>query len=226
MTRSELAAMIDHTQLRPYATQLDVSELCEEAAYFGVAAVTVNPAWVSYCVNRLGGTGVGVNATVGFPLGANTARIKVEEAREAVKNGASELDMVINVGALKSGFPQFVEREIAAVVKVAGDAPVKVILEASYLTDEEKVAVCEMSRVGGAAFVMTSTGYGTEGAVQEDIALMRKTVGDDLGIKAAGGIRNYRDTMIFIAAGATRVGTSATIRIIDEVPEEDFEAET
>ncbi|MCP4640584.1 MAG: deoxyribose-phosphate aldolase [bacterium] len=210
--------MIDHTQLRAYATQEDIVELCDEASLHGFASVAINPAWTSFCAKRLAGTGVAVDPTVGFPLGANTARIKVEEAREAVANGANELDMVINIGALKSKYPDFVEREIEAVVKAAEGLPVKVILETSYLSKEEKVLVCEMCVRAGAAFVKTSTGFGRGGATVEDVALMRQVVGDRLGVKAAGGIRTLADALAMIKAGANRVGTSSGIDILDEIP--------
>jgi deoxyribose-phosphate aldolase len=218
VTDRELARMIDHTQVRAYATQVDITELCDEAVELRLASVTVNPAWTSYCAKRLSGTGIGVNPTIGFPLGANTAHVKAEETRDAVRNGASELDMVINIGALKSGFPQFVEKEIAAIVKVAGSLPIKVILETGYLTGQDIVAVCEMSARAGAAFVQTSTGFGSTGATLEDVKLMRQTVGNELGVKAAGGIRGYRDAMAFVEAGATHLGTSAALKILAEAP--------
>jgi len=221
LSAAELAAVIDHTSLRAYATQVDIDELCDEAVQYGFAAVSINPVWTSYCAKRLADTPVRVNATVGFPLGANTAHVKVEEAREAVKNGAGELDMVINIGALKSGFPRYVEREIAAVVRAAAPAPVKVILETSYLSDEEKVLVCEMAVRGGAAFVKTSTGYGAAGAQPEDVRLMRQVVGEHLGVKAAGGIRTYRDAIHLLEAGANRIGTSASVEIIGDVNGDD-----
>lgn len=218
LKRAELAGLIDHTQLHAYATQVDITELCDEAVAHGFAAVAVNPAWVSYCAKRLASASVAVSSTVGFPLGANTAHIKIAEAREAVKNGATEVDMVINVGALKSGFPRFVEREIAAVVEAVKGTPVKVILETSYLTAEEKVAVCEMSVRAGAAFVKTSTGFGHAGATVEDIQLMKKAVNGGIGVKAAGGIRTYGDALALIHAGATRLGTSAGVEILDDCP--------
>ena len=220
MTRIELAKMIDHTLLRADAAQANLEALCDEAVQYGFAAVSINPAWVSFCAKRLEGTGVKVNATVGFPLGANTARVKVEEARDAVTNGADELDMVINVGALRSGYADFVEREIAAVVKAAEGAPVKVILETSLLTTDEKVAVCEMAARSGAAFVKTSTGFGRGGAVTDDVALMRQVVGHRLGVKAAGGIRSYADAMAMLTAGADRIGTSSGVAILKEMPGE------
>ncbi|MCC6698455.1 MAG: deoxyribose-phosphate aldolase [Candidatus Hydrogenedentes bacterium] len=216
----QLAQMIDHTQVRAAATQNDITELCEVAFQCGFAGVSVNPVWTAFCAKKLAGTGIGVNPTIGFPLGANTARIKVEEAIEAVKNGATEVDMVMNIGALKSGFPSFVEREIAAVVKAVGQVAVKVILETSYLTTEEKIAACEISRRAGAAFVKTSTGFGRAGATTEDVALMRQVLGSSMGIKAAGGIRSYADAMAMITAGATRIGTSTGVSILKEMPPE------
>ncbi|MDZ4861216.1 MAG: deoxyribose-phosphate aldolase [Candidatus Hydrogenedentes bacterium] len=218
MTRVELAAMIDHTLLRADATQSEIATLCDEATQFGFAAVSINPAWVTFCAKRLSGSGMNVNATVGFPLGANTARIKVDEAKEAVKNGATELDMVINVGALKSGYTDFVESEIAAVVKAARDVPVKIILETGFLTQGEKVSVCEMSARSGAAFVKTSTGFGRAGATTDDVALLRQIVGKTMGVKAAGGIRGYADAMAMLAAGANRIGTSSGVGILKEMP--------
>ena len=217
LTRKAIAALIDHTQVKAFATEIDMAELCDEALEYGLAAVTINPAWTSYCAKRLEDTGVAINPTIGFPLGANTALIKVDEAREAILNGATELDMVVNIGALKSGFPDYVGREIDAIVKVAGDIPVKVILEACFLTNDEKRTVCQLSLDAGAAFVKTSTGFGTVGATIEDVQLMREVVGDRMGVKAAGGIRRYRDAKAMIEAGASRLGTSATIEILSEI---------
>lgn len=217
MTRIQLARLIDHTLLRAYATEVDIRELCQEAAQCGFATVSVNPGWASYCAKQLAGTGVGVCACVGFPLGANTSTIKVEEARDAVRNGATEIDMVINIGAVKSGYPNYVSQEIAAVVKAVKGIPVKVILECSYLTEQEKVDVCKMSVRAGAAFVKTATGYGHGGATPEDVALLRNVVGDACGVKAAGGIRTYADVMAMLNAGANRIGTSAGVQILDDM---------
>lgn len=219
MTRQQMARLIDHTQLRAVATQSDIVRLCTEARANRFATVSVNPVWTSFCAKELSGSGVGISPTVGFPLGANTARMKVEEAREAVKNGATELDMVINIGALKSGYPQYVEQEVAAVVKAVPECPIKVILETGYLTDEEKIIVCEICLNVGAAFVKTSTGFGSRGASVDDIRLIRQVVGKKLGIKAAGGIRTYRDAMVLVEAGATRIGTSAGVDILAEMPQ-------
>lgn len=215
MTRAEIAHIIDHTLVRADATQREIVQLCREAVQHGFRAVSINPAWTSYCAKQLAGSNVRVNPTVGFPLGANSASIKVDEARDAIKNGASELDVMINVGALKSGFPNFVERELAAVVKAAHGVPVKVILETSLLTDEEKVTVCEIGKRVGADFVKTSTGFGRAGATAEDVRLMREVVGNALGVKAAGGIRTLADVQEMLEAGANRIGTSASILILD-----------
>ena len=217
MTRAELAARIDHTLVRADTTQVEASRLCSEAVEHQLHAITVNPAWTSYCAKELNGTGVGICPTVGFPLGANTALIKLEESRQLIEDGATELDMVINVGALKSGFPEYVEREIAAIVEAAKDIPIKVILETCYLSDDEKRTVCEISLRAGAAFVKTSTGFGNGGATINDVRLMREVVGDKLGVKAAGGIRSLGDAQSMIDAGATRLGTSATLQILAEL---------
>jgi deoxyribose-phosphate aldolase len=214
VTRAQIARMIDHSQLRAYATQVDITELCDEALAHSFHAVAVNPTWVSFCTKKLAGSEVAIVATVGFPLGANTAYTKVEEAKDAVRNGASEIDMVINVGALKSGYPRYVEREIAAVIQAVRGIPVKVILETSYLTEAEKMSVSEMAVRHGAAFVKTCTGFGFEGAKVEDVALIKETVGDRISIKAAGGIRTYGDLYALFEAGATRFGTSAGVDIL------------
>jgi len=218
LTPKELAAKIDHTLLRAHATEAEMKKLCQEAQSFGFATVSVNPAWVKFCAQILSKSSVKVNACVGFPLGANTAHIKVEECREAIQHGAHEIDMVINIGALKSGYAQYVEQEIAAVVKIASHAPVKVILECSCLTDEEKQLVCQLAINARAAYVKTSTGFGEYGAKVEDVLLMRRVVGDRIGIKAAGGIRSYQDAKAMLDAGASRIGTSAGVSILQEMP--------
>lgn len=218
--RMDLARMIDHTQVHAYCSLVDINELCDEAVQYGFGSVSINPTWTSYCAKRLRETDVRVNPTVGFPLGANTSHIKIEEAREGVQNGAHEIDMVINIGALKSGYVDFVEKEIAAVVKAVRGIPVKVILETSYLTTDEKIAVCEMSVRAGAAFVKTATGFGHGGATVEDVRLMRNIVGDSLGVKAAGGVRTYSQALELIEAGANRIGTSAGVDILADAPEE------
>ena len=217
-TRAQLARLIDHSLLRAQATQGEIDQLCDEAAEYGFATVSVNPVWTAYCAKRLRKSAVGVNPVIGFPLGAATAHIKLEEAQEAVRHGAAELDMVINIGALRSGFPQYVEQEIAAIVKAAKDVPVKVILETSYLTDDEKWRVCEIAVRAKASFVKTSTGFGKSGATAKDVALMREAVGRHLGVKAAGGIRTLRDTLLLLEAGANRIGTSRGVDILTELP--------
>ncbi len=219
MTPSQVARMVEHTQLRATATRNDLTALCQEAAQHGFHAVAINPAWASFCARQLAGTGVGLAVTIGFPLGANTAHIKVEEARDAVRNGATELDMVINIGALRSGYPGYVEREIAAVVRAVRGVPVKVILETGYLDRDQKIAVCQMAARSRAAFVKTATGYGNAGATVEDVALMREVVGDKLGVKAAGGIRTYGDLEALLEAGANRFGTSAAVAILQDMRE-------
>lgn len=206
---------IDHTLLKPESTQEQIAKLVSEAKEYDFASVCVNPTWVSYCANELSGTDVKVCTVIGFPLGATTSATKAFEAKEAIENGASEVDMVINIGLLKSGQYQAVEDDIRAVVEASGDKLVKVIIEACLLTDEEKVKACELSVSAGADFVKTSTGFSIHGATVEDVALMRKTVGDKVGVKAAGGARSLADAEAFIAAGATRIGTSAGVAIVN-----------
>lgn len=206
--------MIDHTQVNAFATQLDIEELCDEALNYGFAAVSVNPVWTSFCAKRLADTAVVINPTIGFPLGANTAHVKVEEAREAVRNGAGELDLVINIGALKSGYAQFVEREVAAVVQAARGVAVKAVVETSFLTHDEKITACELCVRAGAAYVVTVTGFGMGGATVEDVRLLRQTAGNAIGIKAAGGIRTYGQVCELLHAGADRIGTSVSVDIL------------
>ena len=219
ISRADMARRIDHTLLRAHATEAEVRQLCVEAAEHGFRAVSVNPAWVTFCAKLLRETHVAVDACVAFPLGAATARMKVEEAKEAVQNGARELDMVINLGALKSGYPDFVEREIAAVAAAVKGVPLKVILETGCLNRDEKIMVCEMAVRAGAAFVKTATGFGPGGATVEDVTLMRETVGDRLGVKAAGGVRTWGGAVAMLQAGASVVGTSAGVAILSEGPE-------
>lgn len=219
ISRADMARRIDHTLLRAHATEAEVRLLCVEAAEHGFRAVSVNPAWVTFCAKLLRETHVVVDACVAFPLGAATARMKVEEAKEAVQNGARELDMVINLGALKSGYPDFVEREIAAVAAAVRGVPLKVILETGCLNRDEKIMVCEMAVRAGAAFVKTATGFGPGGATVEDVALMRETVGERLGVKAAGGVRTWGGAVAMLQAGASVVGTSAGVAILSEGPE-------
>jgi len=216
--RHELSKMIDHTLVRSYAKENDIRILCQEAIENNFCAVTINPTWTKLCAQLLKDTPVKVDVCVGFPLGATTAYIKVAETAEAIKNGAQEIDMVINIGALKSGFSAYVEKEIAAVVKTAVNIPVKVIIETSFLTDDEKYEVCEMAIRTGAAFIMTSTGYGIKGATVRDVEFLHKTVGNLLGVKAAGGIRTYGAAVALIEAGASRIGTSTSLDVIQDAP--------
>jgi deoxyribose-phosphate aldolase len=213
-----VAAMIDHTLLKPDATKQDIEQLCREAAEFHFATVCVNPTWVALCSSLLRGTGVGVCAVVGFPLGATTADAKHYETRRVIFDGASEVDMVINIGALKSGDLQVVERDIAAVVGPCREAGVisKVIIEVALLTDEQKIAAATLAKAAGADFVKTSTGFASGGATAADVALMRRVVGADMGVKAAGGVRDYEGLKAMVAAGATRVGASAGVKIVQE----------
>ncbi len=215
-TDKSLAHAIDHTLLKPDATQDQIAQLCFEARKFGFASVCVNPAHVKLCADLLKGSGVPVCTVIGFPLGATPTDVKVFEAQQAIREGASELDMVINVGALKSRDYELVRGDIAAVARAchAGNAILKVIIEATFLTDEEKVIACQLAKVAGADFVKTSTGFGPSGATPEDVALMRRVVGPSMGVKAAGGIRTYSDAQKMIAAGASRIGASASVKII------------
>jgi deoxyribose-phosphate aldolase len=210
--------MIDHTLLKPDATRQEIEKLCREAAQFHFATVCVNPAWVSLCAGLLRGSGVGVCSVVGFPLGATTPDVKHYETRRAIFDGAAEIDMVINIGALKSGDLKLVERDIAAVVGPCREAGVtsKVIIEAALLNDDEKIAASTLSKAAGADFVKTSTGFASGGATAADVALMRRVVGADMGVKAAGGVRDYEGLKAMVAAGATRVGASAGVKIVQE----------
>ena len=212
---ADLARYIDHTLLKPEASEAQVATLCDEAAAYHFWSVCVNSHWVGYCARRLEGTGVRTCSVVGFPLGAMDRRAKGFEAATAVAEGAAEIDMVMNVGALKSGAYQAVREDISAVRKACPPGIIlKVILETCLLTDEEKVLACRMARDEGADFVKTSTGFSKSGATVDDIALMRRTVGPSLGVKASGGIRTYGDAMAMIQAGATRLGASAGIAIL------------
>jgi deoxyribose-phosphate aldolase len=217
-TDGSMAHMIDHTLLKPDATQDQIAQLCYEARKYGFASVCINPANVKLCAQLLKDSGVPVCTVVGFPLGATSTETKVFEAQQAVRDGATEVDMVINVGALKSRDYELVERDIASIARVchAGNAMLKVIIEAALLTDEEKVTGCQLAIVAGADFVKTSTGFGPGGATLEDVALMRRVVGPTMGVKAAGGIRTYEDAQKMIAAGASRIGASASVRIMQE----------
>lgn len=210
------AKMIDHTLLKAEATQEQIIKLCEEAKKYGFASVCVNPVWVKTATEELKGSDVKVCTVIGFPLGSNTPETKAFEAKNAIENGATEVDMVINIGALKDKNDELVERDIRAVVDTAkGKALVKVIIETCLLTDEEKVRACELAVKAGADFVKTSTGFSTHGATVEDVALMRKTVGPDIGVKASGGVRDLNDLKSMVEAGANRIGTSSGVKIIN-----------
>lgn len=211
-----LAKLIDHTLLKADATQAEVTKLTEEARKYEFASVCVNPTWVAYCAEQLKGSPVKVCTVIGFPLGASTPEVKAFEASNAIANGAKEVDMVINIGALKDGNNELVQRDIQAVVDAAkGKALVKVIIETCLLTDEEKVRASELSVKAGADFVKTSTGFSTGGATPADVALMRKTVGPDVGVKASGGVRNLQDLNNMVEAGATRIGASSGVKIVE-----------
>jgi deoxyribose-phosphate aldolase len=212
----DLAKMIDHTLLKPDATQDQIAQLCFEARKYGFASVCINPTWVKMCAQLLAGSPVKVCTVIGFPLGATAPEVKVFETQNAIENGANEIDMVINIGALKARDLELVARDIRGVVAAshARGALVKVIIEAVLLTDEEKTIACLLSKEAGADFVKTSTGFASGGATAHDVALMRRTVGPDMGIKAAGGVRTYEDAEKMIHAGATRIGASAGVKII------------
>jgi deoxyribose-phosphate aldolase len=210
----DMAALIDHTLLKPDATREEVRKLCEEAKTYRFASVCVNTTWVPMCRAALRGSGVKVCTVVGFPLGAMAPTAKAYEARDAVRQGADEIDMVINIGALKSRDYETVFEDICRVVKASRPAIVKVILETGSLTPEEKIVGCAMARLAGAAFVKTSTGFGKGGATVEDIALMRKVVGADMGVKASGGVRSAEDAAKMALAGANRIGASASVAIV------------
>lgn len=205
---------IDHTLLKPESTQEQIDHLLSEAVEYRFASVCVNPTWVAHCAKTLAGTGVKVCTVVGFPLGANTSSVKAFETKDAIANGADEIDMVINVGQLKSGQYEVVKADIRAVVEASQDKLVKVIIETCLLTNDEKVKACQLAVSAGADFVKTSTGFSAAGATVEDIVLMRETVGPNIGVKAAGGARSYEDAEAFIEAGATRIGTSSGVAIV------------
>lgn len=213
-----IARLIDHTLLKADATQDQIAQLCYEARTYHFASVCVNPTHVRLCAQLLKGSDVKVCTVVGFPLGASAAAVKAYETQQAIRDGATEIDMVINIGALKSNDYKVVHEDIAAVVRTAhaANALVKVIIEAALLTDEEKVIASQLSKAAGADYVKTSTGFGPGGATVEDVALMRRVVGPTIGVKAAGGVRNYADTRAMIGAGATRIGASAGVAIVSE----------
>lgn len=216
ITREQLAKMIDHTLLKPEATRSDIEKLCKEAIEYGFYSVVVNPSYVSLAVSLLKNTGIKVVSVIGFPLGSTLPEVKAFEADQVLKLGANEIDMVINIGALKNRNYELVKREIEEVAKVAHahNALIKVIIETCYLTDEEKIIACKIAEEAGADFIKTSTGFGPSGATVHDVELMRKTVSPHIGIKAAGGIRTAEQAIAMIKAGATRIGASKSIEII------------
>lgn len=220
--KQDIAQYIDHTLLKPEATPSDIQKLCAEAREFRFAAVCVNPPYVRQCADFLKGTGVAIASVVGFPLGTHTTETKVFETKQALADGASEIDMVINVGWLKAGEDQAVEKDIQAVVSQAhsGCALVKVIIETGLLTEEEKTRVCKLAMTAGADFVKTSTGFGAGGATIQDVALMSRAVEGKLGVKASGGIRDYAQALSMIQAGATRIGASAGVKIVHQAREQ------
>ena len=211
----DIAKTIDHTLLKAETTKEEVKKLCEEARAYEFASVCVNPVWVAYASEQLKGTKVKVCTVIGFPLGATTTAVKAFETKDAIENGATEVDMVINIGALKAGDDETVLKDIQAVTASArGKALTKIIIETSLLTDEEKERACRLSVEAGADYVKTSTGFSTGGATEEDVRLMRKTVGPDIGVKASGGVRSQEDAVNMIKAGATRIGASSGVKIV------------
>jgi deoxyribose-phosphate aldolase len=216
MSNLNVARMIDHTALKADTTKEEILTLCEEAKKYNFFSVCVNPAWVYTAFEQLKESDVAVCTVIGFPLGANTPEVKAFETKNAIENGATEVDMVINIGALKDGNNELVEQDVRAVVEAAkGKALTKAIIETSLLTDEEKVRACEIAVKAGIDYVKTSTGFSTGGATVEDIQLMRKTVGSNIGVKASGGVRDRETALAMIEAGATRIGASAGISIVE-----------
>ncbi len=211
----ELAQYIDHTLLKPQATQADIAKLCQEARLYRFCSVCVNPYWVQFCKTQLQGSDVKVCTVIGFPLGANTTAVKVSEAKQALQDGATELDMVVNLGAVKSGDWNTVLSDIQAVRHAGENFVLKVIIETAVLTDEEKVKVCQLAEQAGADFVKTSTGFTGSGATTADVRLMRQTVSRRVQVKASGGIRTRQDFDAMLSAGATRIGASAGVQIIE-----------
>ncbi len=212
----ELAKYIDHTLLKPESTRADIARVCEEAKHYNTASVCVNPFWIGYVAELLKGTDIKPCCVIGFPLGATPSCVKAFETVQAINDGAKEVDMVINIGALRGAEFETVYEDIKAVVTAAaGKALVKVIIETCLLTDEQKAIACKLAKQAGADFVKTSTGFSTGGATVEDVKLMRETVGPEMGVKASGGIRSKADAEAMIAAGATRIGASSSKKIIE-----------
>lgn len=220
LQKSQIAAMLDHTQLKPNATIHEIEQVVSEGKEIGAASICVNPYWVSFVHKALAGTGIKTCTVVGFPLGATTTAAKVAETKDAISNGADEIDMVINIGELKAHHDDAVKEDIAAVAQATHDKGklLKVIIETCLLTSEEIVRACELSVAAGADFVKTSTGFSTGGAKTEDVRLMRKTVGKSVGVKASGGIHSYSEALAMVEAGANRLGVSASIAIVKEAP--------
>ncbi|HAT02305.1 MAG TPA: deoxyribose-phosphate aldolase [Oribacterium sp.] len=215
ITKKNVAGIIDHTNLKPEASEEQITKLCEEAKEYGFASVCVNPGYVALAAEALKGSTVNVCTVIGFPLGATTSASKAFEAKDAIANGATEVDMVVNIGMIKSGKWDYVKDDIKAVVDAANGVLVKVIIETCLLTDDEKVKVCQLAKEAGADFVKTSTGFSKWGAKPEDVALMRKTVGPEMGVKASGGIHTAEEAIACINAGATRLGVSAGIAVVN-----------
>ena len=221
-TPADMAKYIDHTYLKPEASVNEIRKICDEAKKYHYASVCVNPSYIQYVAQQLEGSGVTPCCVIAFPFGTSTPEAKAFEASDAASKGAREIDMVINVGAIKSGDWLLVKRDIEGVVNaVKGRAKVKVIIEACLLTDEEKVKACTVAKLAGAAFVKTSTGYSTGGATVEDVRLMRETVGPEMGVKASGGVRTYDDAVAMLKAGANRLGCSSTMKIVSGVKEDE-----
>ena len=221
-TPADMAKYIDHTYLKPEASVNEIRKICDEAKKYHCASVCVNPSYIQYVAQQLEGSGVTPCCVIAFPFGTSTPEAKAFEASDAASKGAREIDMIINVGAIKSGDWLLVKRDIEGVVNaVKGRAKVKVIIEACLLTDEEKVKACTVAKLAGAAFVKTSTGYSTGGATVEDVRLMRETVGPEMGVKASGGVRTYDDAIAMLKAGANRLGCSSTMKIVSGVKEDE-----
>ena len=219
MNRKQLAKMMDHTILKATATPAQVEQICREALEIGAASVCINPCNIEQARRLLDGSGVRVCTVIGFPLGANTPEVKAFETQDAIRRGAEEVDMVINVGALLAGDDETVYRDIKAVVDAAAGTLTKVIIETCYLSDDQKKTACELAMRAGADFVKTSTGFGTGGATPHDVALLRGVVGSKLQVKASGGIRTYEDAAAVVEAGADRLGVSASLTILQGIPE-------
>lgn len=214
MKKNDLARMMDHTILKATATPAQVDAVCKEALLINAASVCVNPCYVAQAKELLKGSEVKVCTVIGFPLGANTSETKAFETKDAILKGAEEIDMVINIGAIIAGDAELVYNDIKAVVEASNGTLVKVIIETCYLTDEQKILACELSKKAGADFVKTSTGFGTAGATEHDVGLMRKTVGNKMKVKASGGIRTYEDAIKMVEASADRLGVSASLDIL------------